>query len=61
MHLPEPFTSQILILVSMPADSSRWPCFGKKRMAETPLEWPLLSTAAAVSLDGHRTRSGPRA
>jgi hypothetical protein len=42
MHLPLPCTSQIFTFESMPADSSRWPVPGKKRMADTPLVWPLL-------------------
>ena len=40
MHLPEPNTSQILTLPSRPADSSRWPLAGKKRMALTPFVCP---------------------
>ena len=32
--------THILTLPSSPADSSRWPCLGKKRMALTPLVWP---------------------
>jgi hypothetical protein len=41
MHLPLLYTSQIFTLLSMPADSSRWPEPGKKRMADVPLVCPL--------------------
>lgn len=41
MHFLLPYTSQILTLPSRPADSSRWPLLGKKRMALTPLVWPV--------------------
>ena len=36
MHFWVPGTSQILTLPSSPADSSRWPVSGKKRIALTP-------------------------
>ena len=36
MFLPLPLTSHILILPSSPADSSRCPVSGKKRIALTP-------------------------
>ena len=40
MHLRVLKTSQILTLVSIPAESSRWPLPGNQRICETPLVCP---------------------